>query len=246
MANNEPKSSAKVFSRIRVERVSEKVAGELKKAIGDGIFRVGERLPPERELAEQMGVSRPSVREAIQSLEIQGIIETVHGGGSIVRNITEQEIRKPIEIFLEGDKQKILELTEVRAFMDTWAARQAAQNRTEEELKAIQAYLEDMERDFDKGRIQPEIDVKFHSQIAAAAHNTIFLHLISNIYQMIRYSIEVHWEQVLVEREAQKRIVTHHRNIFEAIRAGDPDAAEFAMNEHIRFVIEQFRNVLMA
>ncbi len=246
MANDEPKSPPKIFSRIRVERVSEKVANELKRAISDGVFRVGERLPPERELAEQMGVSRPSVREAIQLLEVQGILETVHGGGSIVRNITEQEIRKPIEILIEGDKQKILELTEVRALMDTWAARQAAKNRSPEELKAIRVYLEEMERDFNKGRAQPELDVKFHSEIAAAAHNTIFLHMISNIYQMISYSIEVHWEQVLVSREAQKKIMNHHRNIFEAIQARDPDAAEFAMNEHLHFVIEQFRNVLMA
>ncbi|MFH0823271.1 MAG: GntR family transcriptional regulator, partial [Pseudomonadota bacterium] len=71
-----------LFQPIRLERISHKVANQLKKAISDGVLRVGSRLPAERELAEQMGVSRPSIREAIQQLELQGIVETVHGGGT--------------------------------------------------------------------------------------------------------------------------------------------------------------------
>ncbi len=118
-----------LFKPIRLERISQKVAGQLKKAISNGALRVGERLPSERELAEQMGVSRPSIREAIQQLELQGIVEIVHGGGTVVKNITEQEILKPIEIFLGGDKQRVLELTEIRALLETWAARRAAQKQ---------------------------------------------------------------------------------------------------------------------
>jgi GntR family transcriptional repressor for pyruvate dehydrogenase complex len=241
MTNEHPDTAPGVFGRIRLERLSEKVAFQLKKAIAEGVFKVGDRIPPERELARQMGVSRPSVREAIQQLELQGILETVHGGGSIVRNIAEQEIQKPIEILLGHDRRKVVELTEVRAFMETWAARRAAENRTKEELQRMQNCLEEMERDLEKGRIRPEVDVQFHTEIAAAANNTIFLHVLSSIYQLITYSIRLHREEVFLTRESQKKIFNHHLRVFKAIQKRDPLAAEAAMNEHLQFVIREFK-----
>jgi GntR family transcriptional regulator, transcriptional repressor for pyruvate dehydrogenase complex len=234
------------FKRIRLERVSEKVVNQLKRAIGDGIFRVGDRLPSERDLAEQMGVSRPSIREAIQQLELQGIVDTIHGGGSIVRNLTEQEIRKPIEIVLGDDRQRVLELTEVRAFMETWAAKQAAKHRTDDELERIRTYLEEMEHDFEKGEIRAELDFKFHAEIAAAAHNTIFSHLMNNIYELIGYSIRVHREQVFTTREDQQTIFHSHLKVFKAIKNRDPDAAEAAMNQHLLFVVSEFKKRLLS
>jgi GntR family transcriptional repressor for pyruvate dehydrogenase complex len=230
-----------VFSPIRMERVSEKVARQIKKAISDGVFKMGDRIPSERELAEQMGVSRPSVREAIQILEIQGMLETIHGGGSVVKNIAEQDIRKPIETFLKEDRQRVLDLTEVRAMMETWAARRAAKNRTDEEIERILGYLKEMEQDFEKGRIRPEVDFKFHTEIAAATHNTIFVHLIDSIYHLLNYSVKVHREQVFVTREDQETILNHHRKIFGAIRDQDPDEGEATMNEHLIFVASEFK-----
>lgn len=241
MTNEHSEIPPPLFGRIKLERLSEKVAFQLKKAIAAGVFKVGDRLPSERDLAQQMGVSRPSVREAIQQLEHQGIIETVHGGGSLVRNIAEQEIQRPMEIFLGHDKTKVVELTEVRALMETWAARRAAENRTNEELQRMKGFLEEMERDLEKGRIRPEVDFQFHTEIAAAAHNTIFLHVISSIYQLIGYSIRIHREEVFVSREAQQEIFNHHLRVFKAIQNQDPSVAETAMNEHLQFVIKEFK-----
>ncbi len=229
------------FKPIRLERISHKVAGQLKKAISEGIFRVGDRLPSERELAEQMGVSRPSVREAIQQLEIQGFVEIVHGGGSLVKNIAEQEIQQPMEVVLSDDKQRVLELAEIRAYMEALAARKAAENRTEEELKRMRYYLKEMQRDFEKGQIRYEIDFKFHTEVNAASHNMIFLHLMSSIYRLINYSVKIHREQMFLSRESQKKILDHHMRIFKGIQKKDPEAAEAAMKEHLLFVIEEFR-----
>lgn len=232
-----------VFKPIRLERVSEKVATQLKDVIGQGIFRVGDRLPSERDLAEQMGVSRPSVREALQILTAQGIVETVHGGGSIVKNFTDQEIRRPIEIFIESDSARVLELTEVRALLETWAARKAAQNRSDAELERIRGYLEEMKRDFDIDQVRYEVDLKFHVEIAAACHNTIFVHLVDSIYQLTRYSIKLWREDVFISKRAQEKILHHHQKIFGAIEKKDPDMAEAAMNEHLSFVIEEFNKI---
>jgi GntR family transcriptional repressor for pyruvate dehydrogenase complex len=233
------------FTPIKLERVSQKVANQLKKVISDGIFRVGDRLPSERELAEQMGVSRPSVREAIQQLEMLGMLETVHGGGSVVKNLTERELSRPFETIIDDDRQLVLQLTEVRAFMEAWAARQAALKRTEDELHRIRSFLEEMERDFSNGEIRYEIDFKFHAEIASSTQNTIYVHLIDSIYHLINYSVKVHREEMFVARSDQETILNHHRRIYEAIENGDPDAAEKAMNDHLLFVVGEFTTRFM-
>ncbi|MBI5572067.1 MAG: FadR family transcriptional regulator [Desulfomonile tiedjei] len=230
------------FRPIKMERVAEKIAAQLKKAITSGRFRVGDRLPPERDLAEQMGVSRPSVREAIQQLELLGLLESVHGGGTVVRSLTEQELQTPMEILLAEDKEKVVELTEVRGVMESWAARQAARNRTEEELARIHGYLEEMEHDLEKGRIRAEVDVKFHTEVVAASHNTIFLHMMQSIYNLVIYSITLYREQVFLTREDQETIFHHHLAVFKAIQNRDPDSAEAAMSAHLRFVLEEYKS----
>jgi GntR family transcriptional regulator, transcriptional repressor for pyruvate dehydrogenase complex len=235
------KDESALFQPIRLERVADKVAKQLKRAISEGLLRVGDRLPAERDLAEKMGVSRPSVREALQKLEVLGMVQTVHGGGTVVKNITEREVRTPIEVVLGLDKHKVVELTEVRAFMEAWAAKQAALVRTEEELELIRGYLEQMEKDLESGKIRAESDVKFHTEIAAAAHNTIFLHLIQSIYQLIAYSITLYREEVFLTKEDQQTIFGHHLSVFKAIKDRDSMAAEAAMSEHLRFVLQEYR-----
>lgn len=241
MNRNTDKHEPDIFQPIRLERVADKVAKQLKKAISEGLLGVGDRLPAERELAEKMGVSRPSVREALQKLEVLGLVQTVHGGGTVVRNITEREVQTPMEVVIGLDKHKVVELTEVRACMETWAARQAALGRTEEELDLVRTYLEKMERDLESGKIRAENDVKFHTAIAAAAHNTIFLHLMQSIFQLIAYSIKIYREEVFLTQEDQQTIFSHHLRVYKAIKDRDPVAAETAMGDHLRFIIQEYR-----
>ncbi len=229
------------FQPIRLERVADKVAGQLTKAITEGLYKIGDKLPPERELSERMGVSRPSIREALQKLEMLGLIETTYGGGSVVKNLTEQAFKAPIEFVLDNDPLKLLELTEVRTLMEMWASRKAAENRTEPELNSMRNYLEAMESDFEKGMIRAELDFKFHAEIAAAAHNTIFLHLMHSIFELISSSVIMYREKIFLERQEQELILSHHRAVFKAIEASDPDGAETAMGKHLNFVIKEIK-----
>ncbi len=246
MAEHRDIPGVSAFTPIRLERVADKVVTQLKKAISDGQLRVGDRLPPERELAGLMGVSRPSVREAIQRLELLGMVETTQGGGSVVRSLAEQEIETPIEMVLGDDKQRVLELAEVRAFMEAWAARQAAQNRTDEELELMRGCLEEMEKAFEKGVTAFELDLKFHSEIAAATHNVIYLHFVNSVYSLINYSIKVHREQVLTGKDDQERILNDHRKIFNAIQDRNPKAAEASMKGHLLFVVREYKKRLLS
>lgn len=242
MNTNLNKTARQVFTPVRSERLADKVAGQLKKAIIDGVFTMGERLPSERELSEQMGVSRPSVRAALHELEVLGMVETVHGGGTVVKNLTDQAVRKAIEAVLDEDPRKVVELTEVRAFMEAWAARQAAKNRTPEDLEVMRSHLDEMERDFEIGEVRSEADARFHAGIAAASHNTIFLHLMHNIIQLVNQSVALNREKVFVSKDDQEKILNHHRQIYCAIEHGDPRTAEDAMNKHLSFVVREYRN----
>ncbi len=242
MNMNLNKSPRQVFSPVRSERLADKVAGQLKKAIINGVFKIGERLPSERELCEQMGVSRPSIRAALHELEVLGMVETVHGGGSIVKNLTDHSVRNAIEVVLEEDPRKVVELTEVRAFMEAWAANQAAKNRTPEDLELIRSHLDAMERDFESKEVHSEADSKFHAEIAAASHNTIFLHVMQNIIQLVNQSVAVNREKVFVSRDDQEKILNQHRQIYRAIEHGDPETAEAAMKRHLAFVVQEYRN----
>lgn len=175
-----------------------------------------------------------------------GMVESVHGEGTVIKNLAEQELSKPLEALLEADKYRILELTEVRACLEPWAARHAAENRTEKELDLIRRCLAEMQRDLEKGQIRPEVDCRFHVEIAAATHNTIFLHLIQSIHELISYSLKIHWEKVFLEREDQETIFSHHRRVFKAIEDQDPDAADAAMSEHLLFGIQEFEKRLLS
>jgi GntR family transcriptional repressor for pyruvate dehydrogenase complex len=90
-----------------------------------------------------------------------------------------------------------------------------------------------------------EVDLKFHTQIAAATHNTSYLHLMDNIYELLRFAIRVNREEQFVTREAQEAILRHHQNIFLAVESGDPDAAETAM-EHLLYVIMNLKRLFLS
>lgn len=130
--------------------------------------------------------------------------------------------------------------------MEAWASRKAAERRTETELELIHSLLREMEADFGRGEIRAELDFKFHAEIAASAHNIIFSHLMHSIYTLISYSVKVYREQVFVTPSEQQQILSHHRNIYEAIEASDPEAAEVAMNQHLLFVINEYKRRFLA
>lgn len=241
MKKKREKITRGVFRSLRTERVADRVAAQLKKVIREGAFRPGDRLPSERDLAEEMGVSRPSVREAIQKLETLGMLESIHGDGTVVRNLTEQELAKPLESLLEDDKNSLVELNEVRACLESRAARLAATNRTNGDLDLIRGHLETMERDLEGGRIRPEADFQFHFEIAVATHNRFLLHLMQSIHELVEYSMKVHSEELFVNLEDQQKLFSHHLRVFKGIQNQDPDAAEAAMNEHFNHVIIEYK-----
>lgn len=216
------------------ERVSDRIAARLKAYIANGVFKAGDRLPSERDLSVRMGASRTSVREAIQQLTQLGLVETVHGGGSVVQNLAAKEVGSPIARILARDRARVRELSEVRSALEGWAAGEAARNRTEADLVPILRSVEAAEIDFRRGRIRFETDLRFHAAVSAATRNTVCHHMARTLHELMADAVGGRKGLLLPAGPwAQEAILARHRRVYEAIRDRDAEAAVAEMKAHL-------------
>ncbi|RMF47458.1 MAG: FadR family transcriptional regulator, partial [Deltaproteobacteria bacterium] len=140
-----------VFKPIRPKKISEEIVEQIRNLISEGQLKPGDRVPSERELASVLGVSRPSVREAIMVLEAMGLVESRQGGGTYVRSLTESSLADPLTSMVEKNPKMLYDLAEVRMGIETWSAYLAAQRATEEDIARIEELFREMERQSDRG-----------------------------------------------------------------------------------------------
>ena len=126
-----------MFKSIKRQRVSDEIVNQVKSLISQGTLKPGDRLPPERELIKEFGVSRPSIREALTSLVAQGFLEVKQGNRTFVKSVTSEKIQDPLSLLLNTDTQKIFDLIEVRKEMEAWGAFHAAQRVSEEDIERL-------------------------------------------------------------------------------------------------------------
>lgn len=221
------------FTPKSVKRPRMQVEEQLRDAIASGQLRQGEKLPSEAALAELFGVSRATVREALRSLVSAGLIRTQPGavGGSFVQKVGPDELSEMIATSMRSTLAlgtiEHDEVATVRGMLEIPSARLAAENRTDDDLAAIQEVL-DREREvaFDDPA-RAELEVKFHSLIARASHNNA----LTAVLGALRIVAQPALDQTAVG--TARAVVRHHADIFEAIESGDPDAAEEAARKHL-------------
>lgn len=189
----------------------------------------GDRLPPERELAASIGVSRASVRQALVVLEVQGLVEVRHGEGAV---LLETRPHSAVIAAARAHTRRLSEVNEAREALEVKLAALAAQRRTDADIERIDAALRQMERDIDAGERGLEGDELFHRAVAAAAGSGLLADLLDEISTAIRES-RIEW---LSRADRPRESLASHRRIAEAIRAGDAEAAADCMAEHIRLV----------
>ena len=220
-----------------VERLYEKIARLLEQAIEVGRYQAGGRLPSERELADEFGVSRPVVREAIIVLELRGLVQRRHGSGVYVA-------AKPMAVAVAGDDADgPFEVTEARRLLEGEVAALAATAASESqiaEMEAIIARIGDMRTD---QATREQADRAFHIALARATNNDVLVGLIETLWDK-RYQSPLCIYFFSRAREAGiQPPVDEHRLVLDALRARDPDAARQAMRDHLARVTE---NLLIA
>ena len=210
-------------------RLYEQVVGSLRDYVTARGLRVGDRLPPERELAERLGVSRTSVRQAIVALEVQGLVEVRHGGGTyLMRDRLEPE---PIERLVDR-RRRLPEILEARDAIETKLAELAALRRDDADVAEMDAALTDMAAAIDRGELCVAEDRRFHGAIIAAARSPLLAEFMTHLDAEVDESRRESLRQP--GRPAQS--LAQHTRVADAIRAGRPDAAATAMHAHVESV----------
>lgn len=228
-----------VSNRDHPERVSDKVAEQLLAMIADGSLPPGQRLPGERQLAERMGVSRVSVRAALQRLKTQGFLAAVQGGGTRVIS-SDMTMDPALTQLVRLNEENLHDLAEIRTVLEVWAARRAARNASPENLTEMAAILAAMEADSSRGRRKGEEDVRFHLAVAKASGSTIYMHIVSVFRDILKQNVEHHRYRMFDTPEEDRLLLGHHRAIYESIRSRDAEAAAKAMHDHLTWVVKRY------
>ena len=143
-----------VFKPITPKKISSQIAEQIRSSILAGEFSPGDKLPPERQLVEMFGASRPSVREALNILTSAGLVESYQGGGTIVKSLVEISAGNPLSELIKGEQERALDVIEVRKCMEGWTSYYAAQRALPEDLRKLEKVVAEMERTW-KGETIP-------------------------------------------------------------------------------------------
>ncbi len=223
------------MAAIAKKKLSEIVVDEIRKRIDTGIMKIGDKLPNQNQLARELGVSRTSLREAMNILDLLGVIEQKPGFGTVIRKKIPAINPEGLKPTLLSDSKTTSELLEARFIIEAGAVRLATRHATDKQLKALGDLVKKMQilltnEDFKE---YSHVDLQFHNQIAELSRNRFLKESFVSVKQHMQLFIEEH-TQILchVLEESQK----HHNLIFKAIFARDPDQACFEMENHITFL----------
>ncbi|MCW2818777.1 MAG: GntR family transcriptional regulator [Marmoricola sp.] len=225
-----PSAGRDLPSRLPRTRLYEQVAEQINAWISDNGLGPGDRIPPERELASRLGVSRATLSQALVALEVVGVVAVRHGDGTVVTSTATTTGRIVESIRAHADR--LPEIIDTRDALETKLAALAAARRTTEDLARIDEALAAMAEDVESGGRGVEGDERFHAAVTAAAHSPLLARLMAEISGLVR---ETRLES-LSQPERPRSSLAGHRAIAEQIRAGDSAGASQAMHAHVVMV----------
>jgi len=227
------------FEAIRKNKVYEEVAKQIEHLILTKLHP-GDKLPAERELAEMLGVSRSSVRDAMRSLELVGLVEPRQGAGTVVREISADVLVTPLANVLAHKRQLVGELLEFRKMLEPPLAARAATLASADKLAQMEEILRRQGDKLSHGELAIEEDSEFHYAIATASDNSVVLKVLDILMDLLRETRA----RSLQRKGRPEKSIAGHRRILAAIKRRDAGAAEAAMRQHLRdieqIVIEEF------
>lgn len=223
------------FQEIRIESPVDKIIRQIRELITSGQLNPGDKLPPERKLAERLGVGRSNVRDAIKKLEFYGILKTLPQSGTIVAGMGITALEGLITDVLQMENSDFASLVETRVLLETESAKLAAIRRTEEDINNIKIALDDYARKVELGGQAVEEDLLFHLKIAEASKNTV----LKSLMLIIIPDIIKNFLQLDICKDGRSyQALEEHEIIVKHIIAQEPEAAAEAMRVHLKDVFE--------
>ncbi|MCU9838658.1 FCD domain-containing protein [Ruegeria sp. WL0004] len=226
------------FQKVQSEKLSTSVVRQIEQLILRGILRPGERLPAERDLAERLGVSRPSLRDAVAELQCEGLLTTKAGSGIYVAEVLGNAFSPALTRLFASHDEAMFDYLSFRRDMEGLAAERAARLGSESDLKVIQAIFDKMveAQKRSKGDEEARLDAEFHMAIIEASHNVVMLHMLRSMFDLLRQGVFYNRQIMFHQRTTREAILDQHRVINNALQERDPAGARAAVEAHLSYV----------
>lgn len=228
------------YNRVKNQKLSDVILAQMEGMILEGSFKPGQKLPPERELATSFGVSRPSLREAIQKLVAKGMLESRQGGGTFVSERIGSSFSDPLLDLLGSHHEFQHDLLEFRHSLEGLSAYYAALRATPADRDTLKTRFEALKATYqsEDAVAEAEADAAFHLAIAEAAHNVVLLHTIRGLFTLLQQSITENLIRLFERNTSRSRLMQQHQALLEAILDGDAEQAQRMSHEHLVYVEE--------
>ncbi|TNJ41135.1 FadR/GntR family transcriptional regulator [Phaeobacter sp. B1627] len=226
------------FQKVQPEKLSAAVVRQIEKLILRGILRPGERLPSERELSDRLGVSRPSLRDALTELQGRGLLVSRAGSGVFVADVLGSAFSPALIQLFASDDEAVFDYLSFRRDLEGLAAERAARFASDADLEVIQAIFDKMTQAGDPGHSDDaaELDAQFHSAILEASHNVVMLHMMRSMFDMLRKGVFYNRQIMFRQHTTCEALLEQHRAINAALQDRDPLAARHAVETHLDYV----------
>ena len=221
-----------IVEPVRRERLSQQIVVQLCDLIRQGKLKPGDRLTSERELAEQLRVSRSSLREALRTMEIAGLVESRHGGGTYVRDTLSWDAVSPLALVLQTTDDTVGDLWEIRLIVEPEIAARVALRVTPGDLIALEEIMTRQEAALGRVEISLDLDREFHKALARASHNAVAVRVVELIGSLLMEG-RGHF---VASTDRQRSSLRGHLEILDAIQSRKPDLARGAMLRHLQEV----------
>ena len=227
-----------VFQPIVHVRTAEAVVERFRGLILDGVLRPGDRLPAERQLALDLDVSRPILRDALAQLEADGLIVARHGEGTFIADLIGDVFSEPVARLMRSSTRGMADYLEFRRLLEADMAAMAAERATQSDRDMLLAVGDAMREAHAKSNadLEARLDVELHTLIVEAAHNLVFLHVLRACYTLLADDVFSNRKRLYAQPGERKVLLDQHLALIDAITCGDADAARAAAQAHIDHV----------
>ncbi|MXQ06329.1 FCD domain-containing protein [Alphaproteobacteria bacterium GH1-50] len=236
------------FERIQPEKLSNSVVKQIEQLILRGILRPGERLPSERDLSEKLGVSRPSLRDAVGELQRNGLLISRANSGIFVADVLGSAFSPALQRLFSTHEEAVFDYIAFRRDMEGLAAERAARLGSDTDLQLINSIFEKMASAHAKRDPSDEarLDADFHLSIIEASHNVVMLHMMRSMYELLRAGVFYNRKIMFQQRTTREALLDQHRAINTALLAREGAEARRAVEAHLDFIAQALSDHLKA
>lgn len=226
------------FRPVQTEKLSTAVVHQIEDLILRGILRPGERLPPERDLSDRLGVSRPSLRDAFAELQNTGLLTARAGSGVFVADVLGSAFSPALQDLMSRHDEAVDDYITFRRDLEGLAASRAARLGSDTDLKVIDTIFAKMEETHAANRPDAEgqLDAQFHMAIIEAGHNVVMLHMMRSMYELLQKGVFYNRQIIFGHSEARVALLDQHRAINAGLQKRDGAAAKAAVELHLDYV----------